>query len=57
MPESQARSPNGFVRIDPVAAADGRSAMDDLCELEDAQPSPQDLLLLQACLRFVLKHQ
>jgi hypothetical protein len=57
MPESQARSRNGFVRIDPVAAADGRRAVDDPCELDEAQLSPQDVLLLQACLRFVLKHQ
>ena len=57
MPESQARSRNGFAPIDPVAAADGRRAMDDSCELEEAQLSPQDVLLLQACLRFVLKHQ
>ena len=57
MPESQARSHNGFVRIDPVTAADGRRAVDDPCELHEAQLSPQDVLLLQACLRFVLKHQ
>ena len=57
MPESQARSRNGFVRIDPVAAADRRRAVDDPCELDEAQLSPQDVLLLQACLRFVLKHQ
>jgi hypothetical protein len=57
MPESQATSRKGFVRIDPVAAADRRHALDDPCELEEAQLSPQDVLLLQACLRFVLKHQ
>ena len=57
MPESQARSRNGFVRIDLVAPADGRWMMDDPCDLEEAQLSPQDVLLLQACLRFVLKHQ
>ena len=57
MPESQARSRNGFVRIDPFAVADRRRAVDDPCELDEAQLSPQDVLLLQACLRFVLKHQ
>jgi hypothetical protein len=57
MPESRARSRNGFVRIDPVAAADGCRAVDDPCELDESQLSPQDVLLLQACLRFVLKHQ
>lgn len=57
MPESQASSRNGFVRLDAVAGADGRCAMDDPCELEEAQLCPQDVLLLQACLRFVLKHQ
>ncbi len=57
MPESQASSRNGFVRIDPVAAADGRRAVDDPCELDEAQLSPQDVLLRQACLRVVLKHQ
>jgi len=31
--------------------------MDDPCDLEEAQLSPQDVLLLQACLRFVLTHQ
>jgi hypothetical protein len=57
MPESQARSRNGFARVDLVAAADGPRAVDDPCKLEEAQLSPQDVLLLQACLRFVLKHQ
>jgi hypothetical protein len=31
--------------------------VDDPHELDEAQLSPQDVLLLQACLRFVLKHQ
>ena len=57
MPESQARSRNGFARVDPDAAASERRAMGDPCELDEAQLSPQDVLLLQACLRFVLKHQ
>jgi hypothetical protein len=57
MPESQAGCRNGFVRIDPVAAPDVRRAVDDPCELGEAQLSPQDVLLVQACLRFVLKHQ
>ena len=57
MPESEAGSRNGFVRSDLVAPADGRRMMDDPCDLEEAQLSPQDVLLLQACLRFVLKHQ
>jgi hypothetical protein len=43
--------------IDPGAAAEERRTVDDPCELDEAQLSPQDVLLLQACLRFVLKHQ
>jgi hypothetical protein len=57
MPEAEAGSRNGFVRIDPIAAAERRHVLDDPGELEEAQLSPQDVLLLQACLRFVLKHQ
>jgi hypothetical protein len=56
MPESQARSRNDSARVDLVAAVESR-AVDDPCELDEAQLSPQDVLLLQACLRFVLKHQ
>jgi hypothetical protein len=55
--ESQTWSPNGIVRIDPGAAAEGPRAVEDPDELDQAQLSPQDVLLLQACLRFLLKHQ
>jgi hypothetical protein len=57
MPESQTWNRNGAVQIDPGAAVAERRVVDDPCELEEAQLSLQDVLLLQACLRFVLKHQ
>ena len=57
MPESQTWNRNGVVRIDLGAAVGERPVVDDPGELEEAQLSPQDVLLLQACLRFVLKHQ
>jgi hypothetical protein len=57
MPDSQIWSGNGILRIDPGAAAGDRPGTDDPSELEEAQLSAQDLLLLQACLSFVLKHQ
>jgi hypothetical protein len=55
-PESQIWSSNGIVRIDPGAAAGNRPATDHPSEFEETQLSAQDVLLLQACLRFVLKH-
>jgi hypothetical protein len=57
VPESQTWNHNGTVRIDPGAAGGGHSAVDDPSEGEESQLSAQDVLLLQACLRFVLKHQ
>lgn len=57
MPESQTWTPNGIVPIQPCAEAEEPRPVDDPHELDEAQLSPQDVLLLQACLRFVLKHQ
>ena len=57
MPESQTWHHTGTVRLDPGAADGGHSAVDDPSEVEETQLSAQDVLLLQACLRFVLKHQ
>ncbi len=57
MPESRTWNRNGAVRIDPGATDGNHRTVGDPCEMEEAQLSRQDVLLLQACLRFVLKHQ
>jgi hypothetical protein len=57
MPDSLVWTGDGIVRKDPGAAAGHHPAVDHPSEVDETQLSPQDVLLLQACLRFVLKHQ
>jgi hypothetical protein len=48
---------NGGTPPDPADDARSGHALKDVSAIEEAQLSAQDVLLLQACLRFVLKHQ
>jgi hypothetical protein len=56
MPESPTRVRAGLRLLGPLTET-GHDRMDTTREIDEPRLSQQDLVLLQACLQFVLKHQ